>query len=104
MLLRVTENAVAGYIWPAGRYLPTPGVVENVMHHMHHSRATFEALKQVICFSKQNQNYGKMCQGRQLSSVQPQNFTTFCSFHIYIMLLILIHELKCETNLTLLSM
>ena len=24
MLLRATENAVAGHIWPAGRYLPTP--------------------------------------------------------------------------------
>jgi len=23
MLLRATENAVAGHIWPAGRYLPT---------------------------------------------------------------------------------
>jgi len=26
MLPRATENAVAGYIWPAGRYLPTPGL------------------------------------------------------------------------------
>jgi len=24
MLLRATENAVAGHIWPAGHYLPTP--------------------------------------------------------------------------------
>jgi len=24
MLLRATENAVVGRIWPAGRYLPTP--------------------------------------------------------------------------------
>jgi len=24
MLLRATENAVAGHVWPAGRYLPTP--------------------------------------------------------------------------------
>jgi len=24
MLPRATENAVAGHIWPAGRYLPTP--------------------------------------------------------------------------------
>jgi len=26
MLLRATENAVAGQIWPAGRYLPTPAL------------------------------------------------------------------------------
>jgi len=26
MLQRVTENAVAGHIWPEGRYLPTPGL------------------------------------------------------------------------------
>jgi len=33
-----------------------------------------------------------------------QNFTTnFCSFHMYVMLLNLVHKLKCETNLTLLS-
>jgi len=25
-LLRATENAAAGHIWPAGRYLPTPGL------------------------------------------------------------------------------
>jgi len=24
MLVRATENVVAGHIWPAGRYLPTP--------------------------------------------------------------------------------
>jgi len=24
MLPRATENAVAGHIWPAARYLPTP--------------------------------------------------------------------------------
>jgi len=29
MLLRATENAVAGHIWPAGRYLPTAGVVDH---------------------------------------------------------------------------
>jgi len=28
MLLPATENAVAGHIWPAGRYLPTPGLDE----------------------------------------------------------------------------
>jgi len=26
MPLRATENAVAGHIWPAGRYLPIPGL------------------------------------------------------------------------------
>jgi len=26
MLPRATENAMAGHIWPAGRYLPTPGI------------------------------------------------------------------------------
>jgi len=26
MLLRATENAVARRIWPAGCYLPTPGL------------------------------------------------------------------------------
>jgi len=26
MLPRATEHAVAGHIWPAGRYLPTPAV------------------------------------------------------------------------------
>jgi len=31
------------------------------------------------------------------------NFTNFCSFRMYIMLLNLVHKLKCETNLTLLS-
>jgi len=29
MLLRATENAVAGHIWPAGRYLPTPDLCEH---------------------------------------------------------------------------
>jgi len=28
MLARVTENAVAGHIWPTGCYLPTPGLRE----------------------------------------------------------------------------
>jgi len=28
MLPRATENVVAGHIWPAGRYLPTPGLRE----------------------------------------------------------------------------
>jgi len=27
ILLRATENAVSGQIWPAGRYLPTPGIL-----------------------------------------------------------------------------
>jgi len=26
MLLQATENALAGHIWPAGRYLPAPGL------------------------------------------------------------------------------
>jgi len=26
MLLRATENALAGHIWPAGRYFPTPAL------------------------------------------------------------------------------
>jgi len=26
MLPRATVKAVAGHIWPAGRYLPTPGL------------------------------------------------------------------------------
>ena len=38
-----------------------------------------------------------MCQRRQLSSVQLQNFTN-CSFCMYIMLLNLVNILKCETN------
>jgi len=29
MLPRATEDAVAGHIWPAGRYLPTPGLSVN---------------------------------------------------------------------------
>jgi len=29
MLLRATENAVAGHIWPAGRYLPTPALAQS---------------------------------------------------------------------------
>ena len=29
MLLRATENAVAGLIWPAGRYLPTPAIYQS---------------------------------------------------------------------------
>jgi len=41
---------------------------ENVIYH---SRARLkEAQKQVICFSNESKNYGKMCQRRQLSSVQ----------------------------------
>jgi len=28
MLPRATENAVAGHIWPAGCYLPTPALVK----------------------------------------------------------------------------
>jgi len=28
MLSQATENAVAGHIWPAGRYLPTPDLVD----------------------------------------------------------------------------
>ena len=39
----------------------------------------------------------------QVSSVQLQNFTNFCSVCMYIMLLNKVHKLKCETNLTLLS-
>jgi len=35
MLLRATENAVAGHIWPAGTYLPTPALSE----HTHYSPA-----------------------------------------------------------------
>jgi len=27
MLSRATENDVAGHMWPAGRWLPTPGLV-----------------------------------------------------------------------------
>ena len=30
-------------------------------------------------------------------------FTNVCSFRMYLMLLNLVHKLKCETNLTLLS-
>jgi len=30
MHLRATENAVAGHIWPAGRYLPTPVVDSSI--------------------------------------------------------------------------
>jgi len=30
MLRRATENAIAGHIWPAGRYLPIPGLVNTV--------------------------------------------------------------------------
>jgi len=26
MLVRATENVVAGHIWPVGRYLPTPAL------------------------------------------------------------------------------
>jgi len=64
---------------------------------MYHSRATFkEALKQSCVF----QNVPK----GQLLSVQLQNFTNFYSFCMYIMLLNLVHILKCETSLTLLAM
>ena len=31
MLLRVTENAVSGHIWPAGRYLPTHGILRGIV-------------------------------------------------------------------------
>jgi len=36
VLLRATENAVAGYVWPAGRYLPTlaVGYFSNVLSEM----------------------------------------------------------------------
>ena len=39
----------------------------------------------------------------QLPAVKLYNFTKFCSFRMYLMLLNLVHKLKCETNLTLLS-
>ena len=42
-----------------------------------------------------------MCQRRQLSSVQLQNFTKFCAFRMYIMLLNFVHKFKCDTDLTL---
>ena len=29
MLLRATENAASGHIWPAGRYLPTPAIYQS---------------------------------------------------------------------------
>jgi len=32
MLLWATENAVAGHIWPAVRYLPTP-VIDKLLEH-----------------------------------------------------------------------
>ena len=83
--------------WPSFRALHHC-LVEKVMYH---SIAT-EALKEVICFSKWSKD-GKMCQRRQLSSVQLQNFTNFCSFRMYLTLLNLVHKLKCETSLTLLS-
>jgi len=54
-------------------------------------------------FFKIKQNYGKMCHRRQLSIVRLENFTKFCSFRVYLMLLNLVQKLKCETNLTLLS-
>jgi len=38
----------------------------------------------------------------QMSS-QLQNFTNFCYIRMYILLLNLVHKLKCETNFTLLS-
>ena len=34
MLLRATENAVAGHIWPAGRYLPTPDLENAKYQHI----------------------------------------------------------------------
>jgi len=67
---------------------------------MYHARDTIkEVLKQVVCFSKQSENYGKMCPRRQLSRAQLQNIRKFCSFCVHIMFLILVHKLKCETNL-----
>jgi len=38
---------------------------------------------------------------RAIGDIQLQNFTYFCSFRMYIMLLNLVHKFKCETNLTL---
>jgi len=31
MLVRATENAVSGHIWPAGRYLPTPDLITSAL-------------------------------------------------------------------------
>jgi len=42
MLPRATENAVAGHIWPAGRYLPTP-VLDNKLKNHHSCRKNFVA-------------------------------------------------------------
>jgi len=33
MLPRATEKAVAGHIWPAGRYLLTPAVAYTVINY-----------------------------------------------------------------------
>jgi len=43
MIPRATENAVAGHIWPAGRYLPTPGVRDS--NNANHVNLTQKAWK-----------------------------------------------------------
>ena len=72
------------------------------LHHclvkkvMYHFRATFkEALKQVLCFPKSSKTYRKMCHTRLLSIVKLESFTKFYSFRMYLMLLNLVHKLKC---------
>jgi len=42
MLPQAIENVVAGHIWPAGRYLPTPGLSNTVKFSVA-SRAGFAA-------------------------------------------------------------
>jgi len=32
MLVRATENVVAGHIWPAGRYLPTSVIEDSLLN------------------------------------------------------------------------
>jgi len=38
MLVGATENAVAGHIWPAGRYLPTPVLYKSIASKKHSVR------------------------------------------------------------------
>ena len=48
--LTIFLNACAGHIWPAGRYLPTPGL--NVLHVQNQERKGDNALVEFIVLCK----------------------------------------------------
>jgi len=46
MLLRATENTVAGHIWLAGHYLPTPGLYSKALKLQFPKKMVKDIIKQ----------------------------------------------------------